>query len=231
MAASTPPAAPDQRTRAHRTMAPSRPLWRWDDDPAELRAVLDRGGVLGIPTESSYGLGADPTDERGVAAIFRVKGRSAGQSLPVVVADLEQAFALGVDRATPGLETVAAWWPAALSLIVPLTRPLPAAAGGSLALRVPDHPRLVGLLRRLGPLTATSANRSGEPPLLDPASTARLLAATESRVVDDGTLAGGAPSTLLRWEGGGFRVVRAGRFPIDRLAHLSSDPARGDGSR
>jgi len=61
------------------------------------------------------------------------------------------------------------------------------------------------------------ANRSGEPPLLDAIATAELLDGVDSRVVDDGAMPGGAPSTLVRWEGGGFRVLRAGRFPLDRL--------------
>jgi L-threonylcarbamoyladenylate synthase len=181
--------------------------------------VLRDGGVIGIPTESSYALAADPADARGVEAIFRLKGRAADQPLPVVIAGVEQALALGVAADAPGLDLVAALWPAALSLVVPVSGPLPAAAGSaSIALRVPDHPRLVALLRRLGPLTATSANRSGEAPLLDAVATAELLANGPSRVVDDGILPGGPPSTLVRWDSAGFRVMRSGRFPPERLA-------------
>jgi L-threonylcarbamoyladenylate synthase len=186
--------------------------------------------VLGIPSESSYALAADPADARGVAAIFRLKGRAPDQPLPVVVADVDQALALGVAADAPGLAIVAPLWPAPLSLVVPLRRPLPAAAGaGSIALRVPDHPRLVALLRRLGPLTATSANRSGGEPLLDPAATAELLASCVARVIDDGILPGGEPATLVRWEGAGFRVLRSGRYPLERLraAETRSDHRQG----
>jgi tRNA threonylcarbamoyl adenosine modification protein (Sua5/YciO/YrdC/YwlC family) len=193
-------------------------LWRWDDDAAELALVLRRGGILAIPTESSYALAADPTDERAVATIFQVKGRADDQALPVVLAGVEQAVALGVDRDAPGLDAVAALWPAALSIVVPIARPIPASGGtATLAIRVPAHARLRALLDRVGPLTATSANRSGEPPLLDPIAAASLLDGVRARVVDDGTMPGGPPSTLVRWEGGGFRVLRAGRFPLDRL--------------
>ena len=193
-------------------------LWHWDNDPAELLAVLRRGGVLGVPTESSYGLGADPADARGVGAIFRAKGRAQEEALPVVVADVEQAVALGVARDAPGLDAAASLWPAPLSLIVPIARPLPSSAGGStLAIRIPGHARLRALLRRIGPLTATSANRSGAAALLDPAGTSEILGGIDHRVIDDGVLPGGAPSTLVRWEGGAFRVVRPGRFPPDRL--------------
>ena len=207
------------------------PHWRWTDDPADLAAVVRRGGLLGIPTESSYGLAADPANDRGVQAIFRVKGRAGGEALPVVVADLEQAIALGVDPGAPGLAAVAALWPAPLSLVVPIARALPASAGRStLAIRIPDHERLRALLRATGPLTATSANRSGEAPRLDPDSTARLLGAVDHRVIDDGVLPGGAPSTLVRWERGRLRVLRPGRFPIERLPQGATDPASGGGS-
>jgi L-threonylcarbamoyladenylate synthase len=210
-------------------------LWRWDDDPGELDIVLRRGGVLGIPTESSYAFAAAPTDERGVATIFAIKGRRGDQGLPVVIADLEQAVGLGVDPAAAGLDRVAALWPAALSIVVTIARPIAASVTTtSLAIRVPAHERLRALLRRTGPLTATSANRSGEPPLLDPRAVAQLLEGVGGRVVDDGTMPGGPPSTLVRWEGGGFRVLRAGRFPLDRLPGLArpgpgaTDAPRGD---
>jgi L-threonylcarbamoyladenylate synthase len=180
--------------------------------------VLRRGGVVGIPTESSYALAADPTDARGVETVFRVKGRASNQALPVVLGELDQAWALGVDQREPGLEAIAALWPAALTIVVAVSRPISAGAGeATIALRVPDHPRLRALLRRTGPLTATSANRRGEPPILEPAPVLTLLQAVDGRVIDDGTLPGGLPSTLVRWEGGRFRVLRAGRFPLDRL--------------
>jgi L-threonylcarbamoyladenylate synthase len=150
--------------------------------------------------------------------VFRVKGRAPDQPLPVVLADLEQAWELGVDRLAPGLEAVAALWPAPLTIVVPLKSPVAASGGeATLAIRVPEHARLRELLRVTGPLTATSANRAGEPPLLDPEAAAAMLAIVGGCVVDDGLLAGGAPSTLVRWEGGGFRILRSGRFPSEEL--------------
>lgn len=209
---------------------PQRPtFWHWDNDPAELIAVLRRGGILAIPTESSYGLAVDPLDARGVEAVFAVKGRERGEALPVLIADLEQATVLGVDRATPGLAAAAARWPAALTIVVPIPRAIPASAGDeSIAIRVPGHARLRSLLAHTGPLTATSANRSGESALVDPIATAELLHGVDARVIDDGRLGGGPPSTLVRWEGGGFRVLRAGRYPLDRLP--LPDPSDAPGS-
>jgi L-threonylcarbamoyladenylate synthase len=109
-------------------------------------------------------------------------------------------------------------WPAALTVVAPLAVALPAAAGEpTLAVRIPDHALLLRLLRALGPLTATSANRSGEPPLLEPGAVEELLRDERAAVVDGGVLGGGPPSTLAGWLGGGWRVVRPGRFPVGHL--------------
>lgn len=202
---------------------PGRPVarWHWGDDPAALADLLAGGGLVGIPSESSYGLAADPANPRAVDDVFRVKGRSPGKPLPVVAASAAQLAALGVRLDGEGVGELAALWPAALTLVLPLAGELAAAAGGpTLAVRVPDHPRLCRLLEEIGPVTATSANPSGGEPLLDPDAVAALLAGRRAAVVDDGTLAGGPPSTLVDASGPRPRVLRAGRYPPDRLASL-----------
>ena len=203
-------------------------LWRWGDPVEPLRDLLRRGGVLGIPTESSYGLGVDPGNPAGVAAVYRIKSREAGKPLPAVVADVGQLAGLGIDPGLPVLEGLAACWPGPLTVVLPVTRPLPAAAGGgSLAVRVPGHPRLRELLAALGHgLTATSANRSGGEPLLDPAAVADLLAGEDSAVVDDGILPGGPPSTLVAIEEAGPVVLRTGTYPVERLRERLGLPLR-----
>ncbi len=198
-------------------------FWRPGDPIEPLRALLARGGVVAIPTESSYGLGADPRNPAGVEAIYRIKGREGGKPLPVVVADLEQIRDLGIDPGLSILEALAACWPAALTVVLPIARPLPAAAGEpALAVRIPAHDGLRRLLAGLGHgLTATSANRSGCPPILDPAAAAELLAGVDlemgSAVVDGGVLPGGLPSTLVAIEASGPVVLRTGIFPVERL--------------
>lgn len=190
--------------------------WRFGDGVASLRELIARGGILAIPTESSYGLAVDPRCATGVEAIYRVKERERGKPLPVVAADLAQIAALGVAADDEAVRRAAPLWPAAFTVVAPIAQPLPASAGErTLALRIPDHPELRSLLTALGTaLTATSANRSGEPPLLDPAAVARLLATEDAMVADGGTLAGGPPSTLAQWTETGWIVLRQGRFPL-----------------
>jgi L-threonylcarbamoyladenylate synthase len=203
------------------------PLWRPGDPVEPLRQLLARGGLLAIPTESSYGLGADPRNSQGVEAVYRIKERDRGKPLPVVVAGLAQMRDLGIDPELSILEALSACWPGPLTAVLPIARPLPASAGeATLAVRVPGHADLLRLLADLGHgLTATSANRSGEEPILDPTAVAELLAGAdflggagvEAVVVDGGILPGGPPSTLVAIEESGPVVLRTGSFPVERL--------------
>ncbi len=202
---------------AHRWFRPGDPI-------APLRAALSSGAILAIPTESSYGLAVDPRSASGVAAIFRLKERDGKKPLPVVVADLEQAVALGVDGRDPGMLAASAHWPAALTVVVPISSALPTRSAlpatcgvASLAIRIPAHLGLIALLRELGHgLTATSANRSGEPPALTAEAVGELLAGCDAWIYDGGPLAGGEPSTVVVWDStrAAFSVLRRGRFVL-----------------
>lgn len=207
-------------------------IWRPGDPVEPLRDLLRRGGVLAIPTESSYGLGADPRNRKGVEAIYRIKGREPRKALPVVVADLGQLADLGIDPDLSILKPLSACWPGPLTVVLPIVGDnLPAAAGEpTLAVRIPGHEGLRSLLAGLGHgLTATSANRSGEEPILDPAELAGLLAGEEAVVVDGGVLPGGPPSTLVAIEEAGPVVLRTGSFPVDRLLEaLRARTAQGE---
>jgi len=201
------------------------------DAPAErlrelLLPLLDRGGVLAIPTESSYGLAADPWNPEGIARVYALKGRDAAKALPVVAADRAQVAGLGVDLDRPDLAPLArAWdalWPGSVTVVLPVDEDLPAAApDGTVAVRIPAHDGLRRLLSALGrPLTATSANRSGEPPVVEPAAAERLLVGSGGVVVDGGRLAGGAASTVIRLRGDRVEVLREGAADPARLLQV-----------
>lgn len=183
-------------------------------------AVLAAGGVVAFATESSYGLGVDPRSEAGVEAIYRLKGRERGKALPVVASSVEQLLALGAAPESAALAWARSRWPRALTVVLPLRRPLPASAGRpELAARIPDREPLRNLLDGIGhALTATSANPSGEAPFTDPAALRVWLEASGERflLVDEGEAPGGAPSTLVElMDGGGEpRVLREGRVHV-----------------
>lgn len=199
-------------------------VWRRGDDPAPLAALLSRGGVLVVPTESSYALGVDPRDATGVERVYRLKRRPSGKPLPVVAADRAQIEALGGRLGEPLLERLATLWPAALSLLVPLAGAVPAAAGEErLAVRVPAHEELRSLLAALEtPLTATSANPSGAAPILEPDAIRDWLGAERDVVlVDAGRLPGGQPSTLVGVREGRLEILRRGAVPVETVERVA----------
>ena len=175
---------------------------------AAVREVRAAHGVVALPTETYYGLAVDPGDVEAVARVFAVKGRGAGKALLVVAASLEQLEALVVvpGRLRPLLTAV---WPAPLTVVLPLRRAL-AASEGTLAVRVPDHPLLCALLARVGPLTATSANRSGSAPAATADAVERDLGGGVDLLLDGGATPGGLPSTLLDASGDELRLLRRG---------------------
>jgi L-threonylcarbamoyladenylate synthase len=194
-------------------------MWCWDESLDLIRETLAAGGMLAVPTESSYALAVDPRSAEGVESVYRFKGRSGGKPLPVVAGTFEHLTMLGIDTDEPELRILASLWPAPLSVAIPIRQPLPASGpSGSLAVRIPDHPRLVELLTRLrSPLTATSANSSGEAPICDPVDLARKLVGWRALIVDDGPLPGGPPSTMVALGPAGLEILRAGRYPVAEL--------------
>ncbi len=192
-------------------------IWPWDGELEVVKRAAAEGRVLAIPTESSYGLAVDPRSAVGVDAIYRIKERERGKPLPVVAADLAQSLDLGIE-ANEAMRMAAVHWPASLTVVAPLRSDVsvPAAAGGrTLAVRVPAHERLRGLLRAVGhPLTATSANRSGEPAICESAALEPVLGGTDALIVGGETTPGGPPSTVVSWSSAGLRVLRRGRFDL-----------------
>ena len=190
-------------------------VWPWDGDLNEVRTALAGGRILAIPTESSYGLAVDPRSTAGVEAIYRLKERERGKPLPIVAAHLEQAIDLGLEP-NEAIRMAEAHWPAALTVVAPLRSgvSVPAAASGdTLAVRVPDHERLRTLLQALGhPLTATSANRSGEPAACGLVDLEPILQGTGALVVGGERTPGGLASTVVSWSSAGLRVLRRGCF-------------------
>ncbi len=173
-----------------------------------VRDALDAHGIVALPTETFYGLAVRPDDEIAVGRVFALKGRPAEKALLVVAASVEQ-LAPWVRLAPLWRARLAAVWPAPLTVVVPRAGGA-GTAGDTLAVRVPAHRLLRALLAQVGPLTATSANRSGGAPCTDPGDVAAALGAGLAVLLDGGATAGGAPSTLLDLTAVPPRLLRAG---------------------
>lgn len=171
--------------------------------------VVAAGGVVLIPSESFYGLGADPRHRGAVDRVLELKGRPADLGLPVVCCDWQQLESLVVVPSRHRVK-LSRLWPAALSVVVRAREPVPASRDDTLAVRIPDHENLRALLYRAGPLTATSANRHGEPPSVRVGAALTSLDGEPDLVLDGGELAGGRPSTMVDLTTDEGRVLRFG---------------------
>ncbi len=190
-------------------------------DLARAAAWLRDGGIVAFPTETFYGLAVDPASAAAVASIFDLKGRGSRAALPVIAPSIEVL----VERCGPldaGTATLArAFWPGPLSVLV--TAPAWVAdavhAGtGALAVRVPAHRTARDLAAAAGGLvTATSANRSGEPPASRVADLAGIAGDPRVLVLDGGPTAGGAPSTIVDARSRPPRCLREGAIAWERV--------------
>lgn len=176
--------------------------------------VISAGGVVVVPTESFYGLAADPRRAESVRRIHDLKGRPAGLGLPVLCADWQQLDDLVVVPAAfrPKLSRI---WPAAVTVILRARKSIPAATAGTLAVRIPGHVGLRALLYRSGPLTGTSANGHKRPPCVSIDDAVRSLTSEPDLALDAGQTAGGEASTIVDLTGETPRIVRPGRTPWD----------------
>jgi len=171
------------------------------EEASAVGAAAQAAGVILLPTDTLYGLGADPFSPAGLAAIFRLKGRDPHKPLPVLIAGPEfvSRFAAGVPAAWRAL--MARFWPGPLTLLFPALPGLPAgirSASGKVALRVPGSALCRAVVRAAGgSLTGTSANAAGAGGTGDPGAALRALAGEIAVFVDGGTLPPSAPSTLL----------------------------------
>lgn len=193
-------------------------------DPDGLRRaveVLAAGEVVAFPTDTLYGLAVDPRRRDAARRLFEVKRRPTGLAVPLIAADAAQV-GLIARRVTPLARQLAAgWWPGPVSIVLDASAALEPALlteAGTVAVRVPAHP----LARRLAaefehPITATSANLSGEPPAADGASVAAGFGPELAVVVDGGPAPGGAPSTIVDARGGTPVLVREGAVQWDRV--------------
>ena len=171
--------------------------------------VLRARGVALIPTETFYGLAANPSDEAAVARVAALKGRSSQQPVPVVCADWQQVEQL-VEVPHGHRIRLSRSWPGAITAILPWRAPVPAGANGSLAVRIPAMARLRALLYLTGPVTATSANRHRAASCRTVADALGSLIGVPDLALDAGTTAGRVASTLVDLTVEPPRILRPG---------------------
>jgi L-threonylcarbamoyladenylate synthase len=191
--------------------------------------ILD-GGVVALPTDTLYGLAADPFSRAAVARVFDVKGRAAERALPLIAADAAQVAAHLGALGGVGDRLAQRFWPGPLTLLVaapPAIAPDVAGGTGRVGVRVPADGVARAICAIAGrPVTATSANISGEPAPSDPDEVERTLGDRIDLLIDTGPTRGGAPSTIVDVTGETPALVRAGAIAWeDILEWLNTERA------
>jgi L-threonylcarbamoyladenylate synthase len=186
---------------------------------AAARALLS-GGIVAYPTDTFYGLAADPRDRAALTRLFAVKERDPGQAVPLIAAAVEQAEE-AVVFTDVAHRLAARFWPGPLSLVLPARPALDRTALGgrdTAAVRVPAHPVACALAAAAGCcITATSANISGAPPARSVSELGATVLERLAAVIDAGVTPGGAPSTIVDLTGDAPRLVRAGAIAWERV--------------
>ena len=187
------------------------------------------GGVVVYPTETVYGLGADPFSPIAFERIFSLKGRETEKGLILLIRGREDLDALVADIPRAVEVLMDAFWPGPLTLVFPASPNLPNHLLGTtstIALRVSDAPVAGSLLHHVGgPVTSTSANVSGQPPAQSAREAADVFGDRVDLILDGGTARDLRPSTLVDVSGGSPKILRPGRIPdteIDRILNSES---------
>lgn len=182
---------------------------------------IKRGRVVAIPTDTFYGLSADPFNLAAVERVFRVKGRPESQALPILVSSIEQAVTLIREVPDAFLTLAQKFWPGALTLIVEATHRLPLKVTGNtgrVAVRWPDSKIATALIESAeGPITGTSANLSGHPSCSNAQQIVEQLDGRLPLILDGGESGSTLASTIVRIDGDEWSIAREGTVPNEEI--------------
>jgi tRNA threonylcarbamoyl adenosine modification protein (Sua5/YciO/YrdC/YwlC family) len=208
-----------------------------DPRAAELAAgALSGGSVVAVPTDTVYGLAADPTLPEAVARLFALKHRPAEVALPLLVGGRDQVAEVAGDLDPTAQRLAERFWPGPLTLVLPRRDGFDTDLGGppsarrTVGVRVPDDPFLLALCGRLGPLAVTSANRHGSPPAVTARQVETALGDGDGDgpvLIVDGGVRDGTPSTVVECLGTACRGLREGAIPWPEIFDEGNGAAPG----
>jgi L-threonylcarbamoyladenylate synthase len=178
--------------------------------------ILRKGGVIAFPTDTVYGLGTDAFNSAAVERIYEIKNRPKCQQFPLLIADVKQLIILA--EPIPEITWLLAtrFWPGGLTLVLSKKHSLPAwlASGPTIAVRVPNHPVCLALIKGLGnPITGTSANVSGQPAALTAEEVGQQLEGKIDLLINGGKCPAGKESTIVDITRKPPMILREGIIP------------------
>ncbi|MEO7125320.1 MAG: L-threonylcarbamoyladenylate synthase [Nakamurella sp.] len=183
-------------------------------------AAARAGNLVVMPTDTVYGIGADAFNSSAVAALLAAKGRGRDMPVPVLVGSWSTIDGLAQSVSDDARSLIEAFWPGGLSLVI---RQAPSLAwdlgdtGGTVMVRMPMHPVALDLLRAVGPMAVSSANRTGQPPATTSSAAKAQLGMDVAVYLDGGSAPVGVPSTIVDLTGVTPRVLREGAVNVDQI--------------
>jgi tRNA threonylcarbamoyl adenosine modification protein (Sua5/YciO/YrdC/YwlC family) len=191
---------------------------------AQVVESLQRGDVVALPTDTFYGLAVDPVNLRAVEHIYELKTRARHKPLSLLIADVAQAYDLARSINSTFDKLAERFWPGPLTIVVKAGSKLPlrvTANTGNVALRVPEAQICRAVVSALGlPITATSANLSGQPECTYAALVREQFGEKIPLIVDGGPTARSVATTIVDLSGGGnsWMILREGAIPTHEIA-------------
>ncbi len=196
-----------------------------ESDIIKASEIIKSGNVVGIPTETVYGLGADALNPEAVKKIFAAKGRPADNPLIVHIYDISQAEKLGHDIPELFYKLAKKFWPGPLTMIVPKNDNVPTETSGGLdtvGIRMPAHPVMRQLIKISCPIAAPSANKSGYPSPTTAQHVFGDMSGKISAVIDGGESKFGVESTVISFDDENtVRILRPGSVTKEMLSEYA----------
>jgi L-threonylcarbamoyladenylate synthase len=182
------------------------------------------GELVVLPTDTVYGVGADAFSPAAVSRLLAAKGRGRDMPPPVLVGSVRAASALVEDLGSWGQQLIDEFWPGGLTIVCRAQRTLSWDLGdtkGTVAVRMPEDPVTLELLRETGPMAVTSANLTGKPAATTAQQASEQLGDAVAVYLDGGPSAGGLASTIVDLTGDVPRMLRQGAISIGRLREIA----------
>ena len=179
--------------------------------------TLKKGGVIAFPTDTVYGIGADPFQSAAIQKLYTIKGRPKNKPIPILVGCYQDVENIAQNLPEIFFQLATQFWPGALTLIVEAKGlPTPITAGGNtVGLRMPDHPIALKILQRFGPIATTSANKSDKAPATSKSEIEGELGNLVDLIIDGGTTNTGTSSTVIDLIKTPPKVLRQGEIHIE----------------
>jgi L-threonylcarbamoyladenylate synthase len=185
--------------------------------------AVGNGQLVVLPTDTVYGVGCEAFDSSAVRSLLQAKGRGRHMPVPVLVGSWNSIDGMVISVSRQARQLVEAFWPGGLSLVVHHAPSLTWNLGdtrGTVMLRMPLHPVAIELLRDVGPMAVSSANRSGQPPATTVQEAVDQLGDDVTVYLDAGPTGDAVPSTIVDLTSPDPRILREGAVPVEQISEV-----------